>query len=207
MYWTEFLTIALAHLFAVASPGPDFAIVVRQSVASGTRIGIWTSAGVGCGILVHIAYCILGVAILLTQSDGLFSAMKYLAAAYLAYLGVQSLRAKPHSETELHLEDAPALTSRQAFLRGFLTNGLNPKATLFFLALFTVVINSNTPTFIQVLYGGYLALATFAWFAMLSSILGRVEVRRFMLKSGVWFERCMGVLLLLLAVQITLSNQ
>jgi len=207
MYWTEFLTIALAHLLAVASPGPDFAIVVRQSVASGTRIGVWTSAGVGCGILVHVAYCILGVAILLTQSESLFSATKYLAAAYLAYLGVQSLRAKPHSETELHLEDAPALTSRQAFLRGFLTNGLNPKATLFFLALFTVVINSNTPTFIQVLYGGYLALATFAWFAMLSSILGRVEVRRFMLKSGVWFERCMGVLLLLLAVQITLSNQ
>lgn len=207
MYWTEFLTIALAHLLAVASPGPDFAIVVRQSVASGTRIGIWTSAGVGCGILVHVAYCILGVAILLTQSDSLFSVMKYLAAAYLAYLGVQSLRAKPHSETELHLEDAPMLTPRQAFLRGFLTNGLNPKATLFFLALFTVVINSNTPTFIQVLYGGYLALATFAWFAMLSSILGRVEVRQFMLRSGVWFERCMGVLLLLLAVQITLSNQ
>ena len=207
MYWTEFLTIALAHLFAVASPGPDFAIVVRQSVASGTRIGIWTSAGVGCGILVHVAYCILGVAILLTQSDGLFSAMKYLAAAYLAYLGVQSLRAKPHSETELHLEDAPGLAPRQAFLRGFLTNGLNPKATLFFLALFTVVINSNTPTFIQVLYGGYLALATFAWFAMLSSILGGVKVRRFMLRSGIWFERCMGVLLLLLAVQITLSNQ
>ena len=207
MYWTEFLTIALAHLFAVASPGPDFAIVVRQSVASGTRIGIWTSAGVGCGILVHVGYCILGVAILFTQSDGLFSAMKYLAAAYLAYLGVQSLRAKPHSETELHLEDAPALAPRQAVLRGFLTNGLNPKATLFFLALFTVVINSNTPAFIQVLYGGYLALATFAWFAMLSSILGRVKVRRFMLRSGVWFERCMGVLLLLLAVQITLSNQ
>jgi RhtB (resistance to homoserine/threonine) family protein len=207
MYWTEFLAIALAHLLAVASPGPDFAIVVRQSVASGTRIGIWTSAGVGCGILVHVAYCILGVAILLKQSDSLFLVMKYLAAAYLAYLGVQSLRAKPHSETELRLEDAPMLTPRQAFLRGFLTNGLNPKATLFFLALFTVIISSNTPTFIQVLYGGYLALATFAWFAMLSSILGRVEVRRFMLKSGVWFERCMGVLLLLLAVQITLSNQ
>ena len=207
MYWTEFLTIALAHLFAVASPGPDFAVVVRQSVAGGTRIGIWTSAGVGCGILVHVAYCILGVAILLTQSDSMLSAMKYLAAAYLAYLGVTSLRAKHYSETELHLEDAPALTPRQAFLRGFLTNGLNPKATLFFLALFTVVINGNTPNFIQVLYGGYLALATFAWFAMLSSILGRVEVRRFMLKSGVWFERCMGVLLLLLAVQITLSSQ
>ena len=207
MYWTEFLTIALAHLLAVASPGPDFAIVVRQSVTGGTRMGVWTSAGVGSGILVHVAYCILGVAILLTQSTTLFMVMKYVAAAYLVYLGVMSLRAKPHSEAELHLEDAARLSPGQAFWRGFLTNGLNPKATLFFLALFTVVIDSNTPTLIQVFYGLYLAVATFAWFAMLSSILGREQVRKTMLKSGVWFERCMGVLLLLLAIQIVLTNQ
>ena len=60
MYWAEFLTVALIHLLAVASPGPDFAIVVRESVAHGRRAGTWTAVGVGTGIFVHVAYSLLG---------------------------------------------------------------------------------------------------------------------------------------------------
>ena len=60
MYWVEFLTIAVAHLFAVASPGPDFAVVTRQCVTGGTKAGVWTSLGVGTGILLHVSYCLLG---------------------------------------------------------------------------------------------------------------------------------------------------
>ena len=92
MYWAEFFTIAVAHLFAVASPGPDFAIVTRQCMSGGTRAGVWTSLGVSSAILLHVTYCILGVALLLAQSTTLFNSMKYLAAAYLVYLGVQSIR-------------------------------------------------------------------------------------------------------------------
>lgn len=204
MYWAEFLTIAVAHLFAVASPGPDFVIVTRQSVTGGTRLGLWTSAGVGAGILVHVSYCILGVAILLSQSPTLFNSMKYIAAAYLGFLGIQSLRAsmKP-IETDVE-DQQSALTIKQAFWSGFLTNGLNPKATLFFLALFTVVIDIETPTVIQVMYGIYLAVATFVWFAMLSTILGKASVREFMLSAGAWFERGMGIVLIFLAVQIVI---
>lgn len=202
MYWPEFLTIAIAHLFAVASPGPDFAIVTRQSVMAGTRIGIWTSLGVGAGILVHVSYCILGVALLLSQSERLFNLMKYVAAAYLFYLGMQSLRESFKPEQSDSSGAVVSVRPWRAFWSGFLTNGLNPKATLFFLALFTVVIDINTPTSIQIVYGVYLALATFLWFAMLSSILGRQRVRDFMMRAGVWFERGMGIILVLLAVQI-----
>lgn len=206
MDWTEFLTIAIAHLLAVASPGPDFAIVTRQSVTAGTRIGLWTSFGVGTGILVHVSYCILGVALLLSQSPALFSVMKLVAAAYLFYLGVQSIRESLRAVSSSGAEIGVAVNPRQAFWSGFLTNGLNPKATLFFLALFTVVIDPGTALGMQVFYGLYLAVATFLWFAMLSSILGRQGVRQFMLKAGAWFERGMGLLLIGLAVQITLSR-
>ncbi|HWR80315.1 MAG TPA: LysE family transporter, partial [Pseudomonas sp.] len=54
MYWAEFLTVAFVHLLAVASPGPDFAIVVRESVTHGRTAGTWTALGVGAGILVHV---------------------------------------------------------------------------------------------------------------------------------------------------------
>lgn len=206
MDWTEFLTIAIAHLLAVASPGPDFAIVTRQSVTAGTRIGLWTSFGVGAGILVHVSYCILGVALLLSQSPALFNTMKLIAAAYLFYLGVQAIRESLRAVATNGAEISVTVEPRQAFWSGFLTNGLNPKATLFFLALFTVVIDPETALGMQIFYGLYLAVATFLWFAMLSSILGRQGVRQFMLKAGVWFERGMGLLLIGLAVQITLSR-
>ena len=206
MYWQEFLTIAVAHLFAVASPGPDFAVVARQCVTSGTRAGVWTSFGVGTAILLHVAYCILGVALLLSQSPAFFSGMKYLAAAYLLYLGIQSFRQSMQAPVDaVNVAADIVVDARKAFVLGFLTNGLNPKATLFFLALFTVVIAPETPTSVQIVYGVYLALATFAWFAMLSRIMGRQHVRDFLLRAGIWFERGMGTVLVLLAVQIAVN--
>ena len=207
MYWAEFSTIAIAHLFAVASPGPDFAVVIRQSVRGGARSGVWTSLGVGSAILLHVTYCLLGVALLLSQSPALFSVMKILAACYLFGLGVQSIRAshiKPEAEGAGSQE--PALSAANAFSLGFLTNGLNPKATLFLLALFTVVIDPNTPNTIQVIYGLYIAAATFLWFALLSLILGIPRVRVFIVKIGVWLERAMGIILIFISLKIALNG-
>ena len=207
MYWTEFLTIAIAHLFAVASPGPDFAVVTRQSVTGGTKAGLWTSFGVAVGILLHVGYCILGVAFIVSQSPSLFNAMKYIAALYLFYLGVQSIRQSTRLQEEsMKVSMEVSVDPGKAFLLGFLTNGLNPKATLFFLALFTVIIDANTPPQIQVVYGIYRALAPFAWFAMLSKLLGRSSIRDRIMRSGVWFERAMGAILILLALQIAFNT-
>lgn len=206
MYLAEFLTIAIAHLFAVASPGPDFALVLRQSISFGQRAGLWTSAGIATGILIHVAYCLLGVAVLLASSDALFNTMKLLAATYLMYLGTSAIRQSLVPQTvRVEAFQATRVSARQLFITGFITNGLNPKATLFFLALFTVVINQSTPVQVQMFYGFYLSLATFVWFAGLSSVLGREPVRRRLLQSGVWFERGMGVVLILLAIQLAFS--
>jgi threonine/homoserine/homoserine lactone efflux protein len=207
MYWNEFFTIAIAHLFAVASPGPDFAVVLKQCVTNGTRSGIWTSLGVAAAILLHVTYCILGVALLLTQSPLLFLAVRYLAAIYLLYLGVAAIKESMKIKSaEIELSSTSVGKPVQAFYLGFLTNGLNPKATLFFLSLFTVVISPVTPTFVQASYGLYLAVATFAWFTMLSVVLGHEKFRSRILKLGIWFERIMGLILIFLAVQIVLFD-
>lgn len=207
MYWAEFLTIAAAHLAAVASPGPDFAVVLKQSVNNGTRSAVWTSLGVATAILLHVTYCLLGVAVLLNQSPALFMAVRYIAAAYLLYLGVSALKDALASNADRgNPERIEQLSALKAFYLGFLTNGLNPKATLFFLALFTVIIDPATPTLIQVGYGFYLSIATFAWFSMLSALLGRPSFRALVLGLGVWFERAMGVILIALALQIALFS-
>lgn len=206
-YIDEFLLIAVAHFFAVASPGPDFAVVLKQSVQHGRRNALWTSAGVGAAILLHIAYCVLGVALVLTQSPALFMALKYIAGAYLAYLGVQALRAAKPTNTSSEPTAKPSLaaeSSWRAFRRGFFTNALNPKATLFFMSLFTLVISPATPVIIQMGYGVYMALATWAWFSILSLLLSKARVRDFFQQSGYWFDRGIGIILIALAVRVVI---
>ncbi|ESP95217.1 MULTISPECIES: LysE family translocator [Pseudoalteromonas] len=204
-YLDEFLIIALAHFLAVASPGPDFAIVLKQSVQQGRRNALYTSAGVGLGIFVHVSYCLLGVAILLANSPELFDLFKYVAGAYLAYMGVQALRAKKNTEPEQHLDASSNTESDfKALRRGFLVNALNPKATLFFLSLFTLMIDPETPQAVQIFYGLYMALATWVWFSLLSVILSRPRVRRFFHRAGHWFDRGIGVVLLLLAMRVVI---
>lgn len=207
MYWTEFLTVALVHLLAVASPGPDFAIVVRESVSSGRHAGIWTAIGVGSGILLHVSYCLLGIGLIVSQSIMLFNLLKWLAAAYLIYIGIRAFRAKPADPLQAQQSlEALEVTARGAFVRGFVTNGLNPKATLFFLSLFTLVISPQTPLLVQAGYGAYLAAATAAWFCAVAMLFSHARVRNGFIRMGHWFDRLMGAVLVALGIKVALSE-
>lgn len=207
MYWTEFLTVALIHLLAVASPGPDFAIVVRESVVGGRRAGTWTALGVGTGIFVHVGYSLLGIGLIVSQSILLFNALKWLAAAYLVYIGVKALRARPADPAALDALAVPAERSaRGAFATGFVTNGLNPKATLFFLSLFTVVIDPHTPHWVQAGYGVYLALATAVWFCLVALLFSQPRVRAGFARLGHWFDRAMGAVLVALGIKLAFTQ-
>lgn len=207
LYLTQFLTIALVHLLAVASPGPDFAIIVRQSIAHGKVTALWSSLGVGCGILIHVCYSLLGIGVIVSQSILAFTVMKIVGALYLVFIGFKSLRAQPHSTLLPAVgHQARQPTIAQAFWTGFLTNGLNPKATLFFLSLFTVIIQPQTPLLVQAGYGVYMAVATGVWFAMLSLFFGHQRIRNHFLKIGHWFERLTGTVLILLGVKLAAAS-
>ncbi len=206
--WIEFGQVALAHLLAVASPGPDFAIVLRQSLVHGRRTAIWTSVGVGTAILLHVGYSLLGLGLLIRSSAAWFDGLKWAGAAYLAWLGAQALRARPRAE-DVGTADARAVdepTARGAFATGFFTNALNPKATLFFVALFATVIDPATPKWMQAGYGLWMAGATAAWFSLVAVMFTRPGVRRSFLRHGHWIDRALGVVFLGLAASLALSR-
>lgn len=205
MYWMEFLTVALVHLLAVASPGPDFAVVVRESVTRGQRSGSWTALGLGSGILLHVAYSLLGIGLIVSQSILLFNLFKWLAAGYLLYLGWRALQAQPMVLGDFSAAAVPRGAWR-AFTLGFITNGLNPKATLFFLSLFTVVIDPQTPLGVQAGYGLYLAAATGAWFCLVAWLFSRDRVRAGFARMGHWFDRLSGALLIGLGIRLAISE-
>ncbi len=149
-----------------------------------------------------LSHVILSTALNVVWKLCLFSV---LAAAYLAHIGWQAIRsgAPTNKASEVVTElvtETPSLL--KAFSSGFVTNGLNPKATLFFLSLFAVIISPVTPLSYKVIYGVYMACATAAWFAFLSVILTREKVRAFLLRKGYWFDRLMGAVLLALAMHL-----
>lgn len=208
MYLNEFLLVALVHLLAVISPGPDFAVVIRNSVSAGRQAGLMTALGVGSGIFLHVAYSLLGIGIIVSQSVWLFNLLKLLAGGYLLYIGIKALAARPQQPasdvavtTRIKL-----LAPRKAFSIGFITNGLNPKATLFFLSLFTLVISPQTPVLVQAGYGLYLAIATTLWFCLVALLFSQPAVRRGFSRMGHWFDRLMGAVLVGLGLHLALSE-
>lgn len=192
---------------AVASPGPDFAIVLRYAVRYGKQAALAASCGIGLAILLHVTYSLVGIGLLIQTTPWLYMAFSVLAALYLAYLGQQAIRSRAPDVVQAVAKEqvAERLSGRKALLTGFITNGLNPKATLFFLSLFAVVISPETPFSFKLVYGGYMAIATALWFCLLSFLLTQARVRGFLLLKGYWFDRVMGTLLLALALHLIWS--
>ena len=196
-----FLTIAVLHLFAVASPGPDFILVSRQCLRYGRRIAIWTSLGIAIGILFHVALSLTGLSILLQNQPDLFWYIKLLASLYIGYLGIVSLVSKSSNKL---VEDATGQAGNQlrSVTTGLLTNVLNPKALIFFITVFAVAINKETGIFVKSLLGIYMAVATFIWFALVSILLtNKKAIERFK-KAIPLLEKVTGFFLLLIAIQI-----
>lgn len=222
VYLPEFLTLALAHALAVASPGPDFGLVLRQSLRHGRRTAIWTSMGIGCGLMVHITYSLLGLGLVLKNSATVFAILKWLGAAYLAWIGVQALQTKPRDEEvdpgggfpRLESRDAGkaprqvevAPTARVAWSTGFLVNVLNPKAALFFISLFPLAVSPATPRLIQAGYGAWMTLMTVLWFSFVAVVFTQERVRRVFLRHGHWIDRALGVIFLGFAASLAFAT-
>jgi len=207
-YLGEFLALATIHFLAVVAPGPDFAVTIRQSVRFGRLVGICTALGIGAGISVHVLYTLLGVGALMHTTPWLLTVAKVIGGAYILYLGVSLLRSKPKSAIEgekTSEESVVEQTLFKAFSTGFLTNATNPKATLFFLAIFTTIISAETPLQIQAFYGLWMCFVNALWFVIVALFFSSSKVRLLFMRMGHWFERTMGVVLILFAGRLMLS--
>ncbi len=199
----EFLTIAILHFFAVSSPGPDYIIVTRQSVRSGRAAAIFTSLGIAFGILVHCFAAMTGLTYIISSNPFIFLCLKIIAACYLAYLGFISIFNSNTVEDDI---ESPAPTSDflYSFRIGFITNVLNPKAILFFITVFSIVLDSSSSLVLLTLYGTYMSLVTFVWFAFISYLFTNPEIVKKYGKFSSRFEKILGCVLLLIASQILL---
>jgi threonine/homoserine/homoserine lactone efflux protein len=195
----EFFTVALLHFFAVSSPGPDFILVTRQAIKLGRKAAIYTSLGIGIGILIHSLAAITGLTLIISSNPYFFLCMKLAASLYLFYLGLMSIIQTSETGNEIESRDSSELNS---FLIGFITNVLNPKAIIFFVTLFSIVLNNSTSAALLTIYGLYMSAATFLWFLLISYVFTNknlIEKYFYVLPA---FEKIIGILLIIIASQI-----
>jgi threonine/homoserine/homoserine lactone efflux protein len=198
----------LACLILVVTPGPDMAFVLGQTLAGGARRGWAATAGVYAGVGLHILLAALGVAALVAANPALFTALRIAGALYLLWLGAQAIRAALRAPgAEGATPPPPAISLGAAFRQGFVTNLLNPKVGLFFLAFVPLFVDpGRSPAWLQMLIlGPLLPTIALPFYALLIPAAARMAARLRGGRAGRWLDGAAGTLFVGLGVRMLLG--
>lgn len=195
-------SLATLFMLALMSPGPDFAMVVRNSLIYSRKTALLTALGIAIGILVHVSYSLLGLGWVIQKNPWLLQMIRYLGAGYLVWMGWNGLRAKKTALVLGNLENQRDISWIAAIQSGFLTGALNPKSMLFFISLFSVVLPTNTPPIIMLLDGMIVFIETLVWFSLIAYCLSGKQTREKFYSVGHWIERATGSILIALGIKL-----
>ncbi len=204
-FFYAWLSLGVASLLATMVPGAAFAVVLRNSISVSRRAGILTAAGLGMGLAVHAALVIFGIGAIILKTKILYALIRWGGAFYLIYLGASCFRPAPSMQKAPLLfaasggleETSPPL--EQKFLwQGFLTNVMNPKVILFFLALFMQFLSPDMPLHVSILYGLSVMVIEFIWFSLVAVFLTHPWLKELYQEKTHWIERTSGAVLVFL---------
>lgn len=211
------LLLAGVQLAVTMSPGPAFVMSTRTALVHGRMQSIYTALGLGLGVGAHVIFVMLGLSLIIAQSVILFSIVKYAGAAYLMYLGGKSLYGvwKSRHQKPEELKSANPLPENLQFKRkapwhfvltGFLTNLLNPKAVVFFTAVFTQFISPETSLEIMVLYILTCSVIEAGWFSILGLVLTNTTIKTQFMRFMHWIEGLCGGIMILLGLRLLFAK-
>ena len=205
--WLPFL---LAISVLTMSPGVDTILVMRNAATGGWRLGFLTSLGICMGLFAHATLSALGLSVILLGSAGLFTAFKFVGAAYLVYLGVQALRSamKPVGMTFSDKKSAKVLTAWGGFRQGILSNVLNPKPIIFYMAFLPQFIEPSYSALGQSLFMASLHfIIAMAWQTFLALMVHKARVWLARPRVAQILDGLTGLLLVGFGVKLALSQR
>jgi len=196
-----------AAMILTIMPGPDNLFVLAQSITQDKKAGIATSLGLCTGLLVHISAAVLGISAIIYQSTIIFTIVKFAGAAYLLYLAWQSFRAKGDPFT---LQQQNTQAYIELYKKGILMNILNPKVSLFFLALLPQFVNPSQGhvAFQMLILGIVFLIQALVLFSLFSIFAGKV--RQVIIGKPAIAKRLntvQGILFTFIGIQIAISKQ
>ena len=205
----------LAGLLLNITPGPDLLYIAGRTASQGFRSGLAAVMGINAGCLVHTFAAAIGLSAILTASAEAFFVVKLIGAAYLVYVGISLLLEKQADSPALEISDRlPSKTVHQAFWQGFLTNVLNPKVALFFLAFLPQFISADSPTkpAAFVLLGVIFILNSLFVTVSFAALVAQVQIQanaRFKHSSRIvlWLNRSCGALFIAIGVKLALTEK
>ena len=201
MDFSNWLALVVICVVGAISPGPSLAVVMRNTLTGGQRHGVRTAVGHGVGVGLYALLTALGLALLIANNPLLFNGIRYGGAAFLAWLGIKALLAKPKS---LVKADMPPPTGRWGAFEGFMVAFLNPQLAIFFVALFSQFVHADTnwqQSLIMMLTAGGI---DGAWYVLVALVLSRGPVLTWLNAKSLWLDRLSGLVLLGLAVKVIL---
>jgi threonine/homoserine/homoserine lactone efflux protein len=204
----NFATFIVASFLFIISPGIDTVFILNKSIAQGKKSGVYSTLGITTGVLVHTSLAALGLSLILAQSAMAFSLIKYLGAAYLIYLGI----AKLFSNNNIIKENKYTALEpiRKSYWSAVVTNVLNPKVAIFFLAFFPQFIH---PAYLHnalpfILLGLTYAFMSFIWFMVLALFAGSFSARLKQSPSfGVWLNKFSAVAFVLMGIKVAFTKR
>jgi len=196
------ILITSIHFLAAASPGPDFILVSQQTLSNGKRAGYMCSIGIALGLSIHIIYSALGLATVIANSSTALWVIKILGGGYLIYLGAKGIKVKGSSNKENQVKKVKKHSSLKNIGIGFLCNALNPKAPIYFIALFTVVLSPDMPLYQIAIYGAWMMFIQLLWFSFVVSFLSIPAINRKFQSFGHWIDRILGGAMIALGIKV-----
>lgn len=164
------------------------------------------SIGIALGLSIHIIYSALGLAAVIANSESALWAIKILGGCYLLYLGFSGLRAKPDTSISNNQTRAIKYSNKKSIGIGFLCNALNPKAPIYFVSLFTVVLSPDMPIYQIAIYGIWMMIIQLAWFSTVVMLLSRPSINQKFKKFGHWVDRVLGGAMIALGLKLILTR-
>lgn len=198
---SDLLLVATVSFLGSATPGPDFLLVVRNSLMYSRKAGIFTSIGISLALLIHLIYTFFGLSLLSRESDKLLHALKYLGAFYLIYLGFSSFKTVCSIKTK-YFKSQTQITSYQALEQGFLTNLFNPTAIFFYISLFSQFITAETSILERVEYGFINWAIALGWFTLLSILITATFFSRLIDRFRGFIAKSIGFILIFLGIRM-----
>jgi RhtB (resistance to homoserine/threonine) family protein len=199
----------LVAVVVICTPGPDTALIIRNTLSGGRRTGIGTALGIVCGIAVWTLAASAGLAALLSASELVFRALQLAGAAYLVYLGLQSIAAalSRHARSARRLGAAPRLTPRRGYRQGLLSNLGNPKIAVFFVSLLPQFVSTGTGSFLALAALGLVfSLMGLVWLTLYVVVVARAgELLQGRVRRAV--DAVTGVVLVALGLRLATDDR
>jgi len=199
----------IAITILTITPGLDTALVIRNTTRGGEKDGFVTNVGICSGLFFHASLSAVGISLLLSQSPQLFQTVKMIGALYILYLGVQGLRQSfltPQGSQEKN-DIKGAFNLIKSFREGLLSNALNPKTAIFYLAFLPQFINPEYSAFMQsLLMAAIHFIIALCWQAFISRMIVTAQKRFDGGKTQLMMERLTGVVLIGLALKLLVNK-